>query len=338
MPITNNTYFLTTMSPSRAEDLAELGLADDDSVDERVIRKKYLRLSRSRHPDKGGTKESFQRLVNAYESYERLRSGAYAADASTEEQEYQEDDSYEYEEDYWYGEHYNFFGRAWEYGFEDESDYEDYFENWHREKAKARAKQRREELKRGYDYRDRKASPEDEKCMFCGVNQPITEEQAEAHDLNWEEYSAHPEGYKTCWVCKDQHVSVMTKKMACMKFAKKLDFTTRSSRTGGEYHPVFWFLKLDGRSFHHQPVTEYCEGPTLNSEYYWYPDLEMEALSLGWKPRGEKKNEVPWVRKDLSDNRSVVQAPSTPKKHKAKGPTKKSKVVTPEKRTKKRKR
>jgi len=187
---------------TRAEDLAELGLADTGDVDDRDIRKAYLRLSRSRHPDKEGSKESFQLLVNAYE---RLRSGAYHDDASQQpdEEDAEQEDSYEYEIDYWYGEHLSFFGQAWGYKFGDESEYEEYFENW-REAAKARARQRREDLRQGYDYCDRKAAPEDEKCMFCGVNQPISETEAKANGLSWDEYSAHPERlYKTCWVCKD---------------------------------------------------------------------------------------------------------------------------------------
>ena len=88
-------------------------------------------------------------------------------------------------------------------------------------------------------------------------------------------------------------------------------------------------LKFNDKSFHHQPKTEYCAGPTRNSEYYWYPDLEMEALSLGWKPRGDKKKDVPWVRKDLSDETELVaqKPPSKPEKKKHV-----SNVVTPEKR------
>lgn len=326
---------------TRAEDLAELGLDDSDEIDDRTICKACFRLAKERHPDKGGNEEAFQRLSNARE---RLINDAYAEEADErkgEEASPEEEHDYEEEEDYWYGENYNFFRRAWEYGFDDdeqEEEYDDYYTNWHEATAAARARQRRENLKAGYDYRDHRASEEDEKCMFCGVNQPITEESAIRNGLNWEEFCAHPEGYKTCWICKDNHISVMTKNMALQKFAKKLDFTATSKRTGVEHHPVFWFLKLNGRSFHHQPVTEYSPVPPRNSEYFWYPDLEMEALSFGWKPRGQKKEEVPWIRKDVSDETAIVartrqSQSSTPKKKKAT-----SKVVTPEKKKRRKKR
>ena len=89
--------------------------------------------------------------------------------------------------------------------------------------------------------------------------------------------------------------------MARKKFAKKLDFTD----TGGD-HPVFRKLKDDKRTFHHQPETNMVNGPTKNSEYYWYPDLEREALAYGWTPRGNMKNQVPWTRKDLASMATVA--------------------------------
>lgn len=317
---------------TKAEDLAELGLADNEDVDERTIRKAYLRLSRSRHPDKGGTKESFQLLVNAYE---RLRSDTYAANVEEKEEDQGGGcggGGGEYDEGFWYDAHHDFFQRAWEYGWADDApEFENYHENWH-ESAKERARRRREDIRAGYDWRDRKAKASDEKCMFCGVNAPITKRKAKAEGLNWEEYSAHPDGLKTCWVCKDKHISVMTENMAIKKFGKKLDYMVTSSRTGTEYRPVFWFLKCKGRSFHHQPKTNYCEVPTRNSEYYWYPDLETEALSLGWKPRGKQKEEVPWTRKDKSSALVAHMKPSpTPKKRKAQDNRKMKAIVTPEK-------
>ena len=50
---------------------------------------------------------------------------------------------------------------------------------------------------------------------------------------------------------------------------------------------------------YHQPISKAYEGATRNSEYFWYPDLEEEALAQGWKPRGKKKEEVPWERQDI---------------------------------------
>jgi hypothetical protein len=336
---------------TRAEDLSELGLAH--AAEERAIRKAYLSLSKSRHPDKGGSKESFQRLSSAYMrlsssgsscNFEASPAAAHH-DGSNNDSEEQDDGDYSDDDEYWYQEYYDFFPRAWRHGFsgDDDDDFDEYFRNWRETSKCRRARQRQEDLKRGYDYRDDKPQKGQAKCMFCGVNRAITREGALESGLDWDEYSAHPDGYQTCWICKDKHVSVMTKAMACKKFAKVLDFKIPSSRTGVEYHPVFWFLKLDGKSFHHQPITTNCEGPTRNSEYYWYPDLEDEAFARGWKPRGTQKEEVPWMRKDLSTSTMLVKAnskkrratPKTQSPPKAKKPraTKKKKAapaVTPE--------
>ncbi len=169
-------------------------------------------------------------------------------------------------------------------------------------------------------------------------NKPITKEKAAKNGLNWDEYSRGVEGYPrytTCWICKDQHKSVLTEAQACMKFSKKLAFTAESKRSGNNYRPVFWLLKNANRTFHQQPAVSV---QTRNSEYYWYPDLEREALARGWKPRGAMKNSVPWDRKDRPTRETVSTPPrkrktqdstaamvSTPKRKK------KSAVVTPSK-------
>jgi hypothetical protein len=62
-------------------------------------------------------------------------------------------------------------------------------------------------------------------------------QQMHASGLNWKKYTTHPEGYKTCWNCKNNHVSVTSKSMALKKFAKKLDFKRKSTRTGIETIP-----------------------------------------------------------------------------------------------------
>jgi hypothetical protein len=134
--------------------------------------------------------------------------------------------------------------------------------------------------------------------MFCSINRAIRKRSAERNGIAWYEYSAHPEGYKTCWVCKDKHASVMTEAMACRYFGHVLEFKIKS--TGNEYRPDFWDLKCDNKSFHHQSKTDYCEDNTRNRQFCWYPDLDAAALDHGWKPRGKKKLEVPWTRKDLS--------------------------------------
>ena len=63
--------------PSRALDLAALGLAAEEN-DETAIRRAFLRKSRTAHPDKGGTNEEFVALRDAYE---RLQKNVYAASA-----------------------------------------------------------------------------------------------------------------------------------------------------------------------------------------------------------------------------------------------------------------
>jgi len=52
----------------------------------------------------------------------------------------------------------------------------------------------------------------------------------------------------------------------------------------------------------------------LNSEYFWYPDLEEEALDLGWKPRGKDVDSVPWKRKDRDDSKKPGAVIVTPQK------------------------
>ena len=144
------------------------------------------------------------------------------------------------------------------------------------------------------DYRDAKVRVNafTVMCMFCGVNPAIIREEAIRNGLDWDEYvnSIRVDGYRrhnSCWNCKNTHKSMCTENMARKKFAKKLD------------DAVFVSLRMDGRTFHHQPVTNMTNESTRNSEYFWYPDLEREALARGWNPRGEMKNNVPWRRKDL---------------------------------------
>ena len=53
--------------PHRAEDLATLGLSGTAAPTESEIKKAYFKAVLIHHPDKGGRKEDFQRLVNAFE-------------------------------------------------------------------------------------------------------------------------------------------------------------------------------------------------------------------------------------------------------------------------------
>jgi curved DNA-binding protein CbpA len=306
---------------TRAEDLMVLELSE--GVTPQEIRQKYKHLARRDHPDKGGSKEAFQRLSGAYERLSRpvdesSESEAYE-DQSPASNSYSANDQDDFRSNFWYSHFYHFFQRRWNSGYEhdgdqssgygdaDDDDNDDHFDHWQEATRKAYARERQENLKRGYDYRDHDVSECGKVCMFCGLHAPISEESAKASGLNWEEYTAHPDGYKTCWDCKNNHISVMSQSMALKKFAKKLDFKLESARTGREYYPVFFFLKLDQKSFHHQPVTRLTDGPTRNTEYFWYPDLVDRALAEGWTPR-EEKDEVPWVRKDtgIAYERAVV--------------------------------
>lgn len=80
--------------------------------------------------------------------------------------------------------------------------YESTFDGWH-ERARERARQRREDIKNKYDFRDRKRLPVtaaggvggvgssaagggDDCCMFCGVNRGISESAAKEWWLDWE--------------------------------------------------------------------------------------------------------------------------------------------------------
>lgn len=325
------------------EDLAVLGLSSKDGDAEdgrRRIRMAFLRLSRTQHPDKGGTKEEFQNLSAAYHRLIHKDEGEMkkSADSSSEEESKmngEEDDNveeptdHEQDEDfdeYSYDDYFSYFNT---YYREDEFDgdddaYEDDFVSWEEEREQRRrawSEHHRQQLRRGIDYRDEKASARSVMCMFCGEHPAITEGKARINGINWDEYihSTNVEGYPsymTCWLCKTNHISVLTAKMACKKFAGKLNIQVASRRTGNKYNPIFWELKCDGRSFHHQPQTHLTDVPTHNSEYYWYPDLERQALARGWKPRGKKKESVPWRRKDRIATSLVTPGSSSRKRRK----------------------
>ena len=206
------------------------------------------------------------------------------------------------------------------------SKWDEFRERWRKAEQRRYARERRDNLKNNYDYRDRKGHDEELLCMFCGVNKGITQKDALTDGLQWKEYSSHPVHYRTCWTCKSNHVSVMTESMALQKFAKKLNVSTVKTADGESHRVVFQQLRDGGRTFHHQPRTARFLEETRISEYFWYPDLELEALKLGWLPRGKMKEQVPWVRKDISDTQEMTTSvnvcskedpkPQTPKKSK----------------------
>ena len=209
---------------------------------------------------------------------------------------------------YSYEDYYSYFNTYGYYNEEDDFDaYEDNFSSWEKEREarrRAHSEFHKQQVRLGNDFRDGKASTQSDTCMFCGKNTAITESSAEENGINWEEYIESTQvetfpGYITCWACKSNHISVLTEKKACSMFAKKLNIQVQSNYGQGTYNPIFWLLRRNGRSFHHQPVTNMYDGAPRNSVFYWYPDLEREALARGWKPRGDKKKSVPWQRKDM---------------------------------------
>ena len=65
------------MAMTRAEALALLGVGEEATADE--LKKAYKRKALRAHPDKGGSKEQFQRLAEAYKCLADAREGAAAA-------------------------------------------------------------------------------------------------------------------------------------------------------------------------------------------------------------------------------------------------------------------
>ncbi len=292
-----------------------VSLHDEES--KTMVRRAYFRLAKCNHPDKGGSTEAFQKLHEAYEflmnncsnfisdensgdranKKDEHRKKADSDEESDEEEDatyYYDEDGYEYkcESDDEYCSFYdyaNIFGSYFRCEMDDEFSYE-HFESWE-DQYKAQKAWRKEQRK--HDYRDKQTTDlTKDLCIFCGHREAIQQRSAKSNGLNWEEYNRKVPGfpqYRTCWTCKTNHVSVLTLNQALSKFAKKLDFQKNSLRTGNTYYPVFWHLKRQGRTFHHKPKAD-----GRNNEYYWYPDLESEALKYGWKPRGKAKDEVPW--------------------------------------------
>ena len=296
---------------TKAGDLETLGLAAGTS-DPGKIKKAYHLLALKMHPDKpGGDKVAFQKLVAAFE---RLQADKYPPLSSSsshaknggssfgtgrrgfqfdagfgsyddfrdyyDDCDYDHDDEYDDYDDFCYGGgaednfwenlfgwHFNFFGSSATHG------YDDFFYQYE-QSAEERAKARAENVKNYRDYRDKKSRGAGASCTTCGQRDSITKQDAKSNGLEWTRYSKHPEGFRTCWACKNAHDSVATEKQAMTKF-KVLT------------HEVFRRLDKEGRSFCHQPVTAYV---ARNSRYYWIKDLEREATERGWKGyRGKRK-------------------------------------------------
>jgi len=170
-----------------------------------------------RHPDKsGGSTEAFQKLSAAYEHLEkddysekrptqpsaparkRKAAAAWPEPESPDEEKEKSSSSDDYShEDENYRSYYDFFG-TWGGFHREDFDEEDEatFRFWRRSEKQRRrdaAKKRREDIKKGYDYRDHRARGDGKSCIFCGVNEGITKEDALSSGLNWVEYNRHPE-------------------------------------------------------------------------------------------------------------------------------------------------
>ena len=106
---------------TRAADLAVLELLE--GVSPKEIRQKYKRLARRDHPDKGGSKEAFQRLSDAYECLSWPRDDSNGSevyeDQGSARDSYSDDDQDDFMSNCWYNQYYHFFQRRWNSGYEE---------------------------------------------------------------------------------------------------------------------------------------------------------------------------------------------------------------------------
>jgi curved DNA-binding protein CbpA len=105
----------------RAADLAVLELSE--GVSPKEIRQRYKRLARRDHPDKGGSKEAFQRLSDAYERLSWSREDSSGSDSYEDQESARhsssgDDDQDDFISNCWYHPYYYFFQRRWNAGYE----------------------------------------------------------------------------------------------------------------------------------------------------------------------------------------------------------------------------
>lgn len=260
-------------------DYKVMGISVGSTAEE--VKKAYFKLALVRHPDKGGTHDSFLELTSAYErimndkARQPNRTGStcsstsYASSSQSADHSDEDDCGSCFYEDI-FGSYFNFFSTCHD-AYDDFGGFEfDYYQQ-----QKMRAKERAENVKRGFDERDCKTSEDLETCDTCHTNSGITQQSAIISGLSWVEYSRCSR--KTCWACKNAHKSVMTEAMATTKFSKVLD--------GEKPRPVFAKFRAEGKSFSHRPSGGGLLARTRRSVYYWVADLEEKAKELGWKPR-----------------------------------------------------
>ena len=190
----------------------ELGLDPASQHDGGAIKRAYHKVALRRHPDKGGSKEAFQKLSNAFETLMKeepwKRSSApsspppkrkkpepqsdprRASGNRDERQRSDWNDGYRYEhddgdddgdvwsesEDYfweWQNWHYDFF-RNGNFGHQDFED----FDARREMNVKERARQRAANVKSMGDYRDHQKTSNATSCTTCGEREGITEQDA----------------------------------------------------------------------------------------------------------------------------------------------------------------
>jgi curved DNA-binding protein CbpA len=288
---------------SRAANLRALGLAEASSPTKAELRKAYFHAAKKHHPDKGGSKEEFQKVQAAYESLQDSTAPESTAETaydfssppsgktrSYDHGESDEDDnftgeSYEFYE-FWWSNIFASFGAG--YSSNEDEQYER-FSNAYKKTAKERREERKDNVKNRFDWRDttatipkkRKQNEVGQQCSFVGkdgkrcTQAGITQLDARDSGLNWDQYSQHPDVsagvLATCWACKNAHETVMTQKQAEKKFCI-LKQQAESQATADRYNPVFSGLRKEGKSFEHTPNRS--GAATRKNVYYWVKDLQ----------------------------------------------------------------
>ena len=300
--------------PSRALDLAALGLASEEK-DVTAVRRAFLRKSKTAHPDKGGTKEQFVALKNAYE---RLLKNVYAAprapppragqnnhgasggsyhhdapdwNASFDDYDWDEESHYDWYDD-WFGENYE------EYDEDNDESHDDWFDAFYakftkREMNEEERRARRQNfLKRHKDplKMDKKAKPGEPVCHSCRYHRGITEDDADYRGVDFGAYSAHPKGRITCWICKLSFESVTTQCKAESKSWRDAEGNRLGKVLEGK-GVIFRALRGAKKTFCQQPKSEYVDETRL-TEYFWVEDLQDFAEQLPAIPRTPKKKRV----------------------------------------------
>ena len=189
----------------------ELGLDAAAVHDKGAVKRAYYKLALSRHPDKGGTKEAFQKLLASFNtlikaepwtsnarqppattpssssrpapgsaerstkpraSSERRKRHEHHANHGDDDGDHDGDDGDDGE---WRDWHYDYFRHAHkEAGFED-------FDARREAMAKERARRRALNVKNMRDYRDKRGKS-GTRCSTCGERDGITKEDARCDD------------------------------------------------------------------------------------------------------------------------------------------------------------